>query len=43
MRVARTSASCKATADSALVNNIMVVRRASGMYVPTKFTYKTPR
>jgi outer membrane beta-barrel protein len=36
------AASCKATADSALVNNI-VVFVGVGMYVPTKFTYKTPR
>ena len=34
--------SCKAAADSALVNNFMAYIGV-GMYLPTKFTYKTPR
>jgi outer membrane beta-barrel protein len=34
--------SCKAAADSALVNNFMAYVGV-GMYLPTKFTYKTPR
>jgi len=34
--------SCKNAADSALVNNFMVYAGV-GMYLPTKFTYKTPR
>jgi outer membrane beta-barrel protein len=33
---------CKAHADSALVNNVMVYAGV-GFYLPTKFTYKTPR
>jgi outer membrane beta-barrel protein len=37
-----TQASCKSAADSALVNNIMAYVGV-GMYLPTKFTYKTPR
>ena len=37
-----TSAACKATADSALVNNF-IAYIGVGMYLPTKFTYKTPR
>ena len=35
-------ATCKANADSALVNNFMAYVGV-GMYLPTKFTYKTPR
>jgi hypothetical protein len=34
--------SCKAAADSQLVNNLMVYAGV-GIYLPTKFTYKTPR
>ena len=34
--------SCKAAADSALVNNF-IAYIGVGMYLPTKFTYKTPR
>jgi len=37
-----TSAACKAAADSALVNNF-IAYIGVGMYLPTKFTYKTPR
>ena len=37
-----TSAACKATADSALVNNF-IAYIGVGVYLPTKFTYKTPR
>jgi hypothetical protein len=33
---------CKANADSALVNNF-IAYVGIGMYLPTKFTYKTPR
>ena len=33
---------CKSQADTALVNNFMVYAGV-GMYLPTKFTYKTPR
>jgi len=33
---------CKSAADSALVNNVMVYAGV-GMYLPTKFSYKTPR
>jgi outer membrane beta-barrel protein len=33
---------CKAQADTALVNNFMAYVGV-GMYLPTKFTYKTPR
>jgi len=33
---------CKSQADTALVNNVMVYAGV-GMYLPTKFTYKTPR
>jgi outer membrane beta-barrel protein len=33
---------CKNQADSALVNNVMVYAGV-GMYLPTKFSYKTPR
>jgi outer membrane beta-barrel protein len=33
---------CKANADSALVNNFMAYVGV-GMYLPTKFTYRTPR
>jgi outer membrane beta-barrel protein len=36
------SAQCKANADSSLVNNVMVYAGV-GFYLPTKFTYKTPR
>jgi outer membrane beta-barrel protein len=36
------AASCKANADSQLVNNLMIYAGV-GFYVPTKFTYKTPR
>ena len=36
------SASCKANADSQLVNNLMIYAGV-GIYLPTKFTYKTPR
>jgi len=35
-------ATCKANADSALVNNFMAYVGV-GMYLPTKFSYKTPR
>jgi outer membrane beta-barrel protein len=35
-------AACKAAADSALVNNF-IAYVGVGMYLPTKFTYKTPR
>lgn len=38
----QTPDSCKSAADSALVNNFMVYAGV-GMYLPTKFTYKTPR
>jgi outer membrane beta-barrel protein len=34
--------SCKSAADSALVNNF-IAYIGVGMYLPTKFTYKTPR
>jgi outer membrane beta-barrel protein len=37
-----TSADCKTAASSQLVNNLMVYAGV-GLYVPTKFTYKTPR
>jgi len=36
------AASAKANADSALVNNVMFYAGV-GLYLPTKFTYKTPR
>jgi outer membrane beta-barrel protein len=36
------AATCKANADSALVNNFMAYVGV-GMYLPTKFSYKTPR
>jgi len=36
------SAACKAAADNALVNNF-IAYLGVGMYLPTKFTYKTPR
>jgi outer membrane beta-barrel protein len=36
------SATAKANADSALVNNL-VLYAGIGLYLPTKFTYKTPR
>jgi len=38
----QTKDSCKTAADSALVNNFMAYIGV-GMYLPTKFTYKTPR
>jgi hypothetical protein len=34
--------SCKQAADNALVNNF-IAYIGVGMYLPTKFTYKTPR
>ena len=37
-----TKEDCKANADSALVNNF-IAYVGIGMYLPTKFTYKTPR
>jgi outer membrane beta-barrel protein len=37
-----TAAECKSRADSALVNNF-IAYVGVGMYLPTKFTYKTPR
>jgi outer membrane beta-barrel protein len=37
-----TMAECKSTADNTLVNNF-VAYIGFGMYLPTKFTYKTPR
>jgi outer membrane beta-barrel protein len=37
-----TSSECQSRADSALVNNF-VAYIGLGMYLPTKFTYKTPR
>ena len=36
------AATSKANAESALVNNFMIYA-GMGMYLPTKFTYKTPR
>ena len=36
------AATTKANADSQLVNNLMVYAGV-GIYLPTKFTYKTPR
>jgi outer membrane beta-barrel protein len=36
------AATSKANAESALVNNFMIYA-GIGMYLPTKFTYKTPR
>jgi len=36
------AAACKDNADSQLVNNLMVYAGV-GIYLPTKFTYKTPR
>jgi len=36
------SADCKAHADTATVNNF-IAYLGVGMYLPTKFTYKTPR
>ncbi|HEV3031194.1 MAG TPA: outer membrane beta-barrel domain-containing protein [Polyangia bacterium] len=36
------AAAAKANADSALVNNVMFYAGV-GLYLPTKFTYKTPR
>jgi outer membrane beta-barrel protein len=39
---ATSSAQAKAQADSALVNNLMLYA-GIGMYLPTKFTYKTPQ
>jgi outer membrane beta-barrel protein len=38
----QTPDSCKTAADSALVNNFMAYVGV-GMYLPTKFSYKTPR
>ena len=36
------AATSKANAEAALVNNFMIYA-GIGMYLPTKFTYKTPR
>jgi len=36
------SADCKAKSTSALVNNF-IAYIGVGVYLPTKFTYKTPR
>ena len=36
------ASACKTAGEAALVNNFMIYA-GIGMYLPTKFTYKTPR